>query len=204
MNELIRKKDSQRQALLAAIFEAVEGEAGPISYEVLERCASSLGLSHNEKESAFDWLKDKGRVEGYTAGSFKLTREGADEIEESLRNPDMPTEHFAPISLNIYGGTIGVIQNGSNNTANVVQNIAGGADELLKLIAQVRSQVMALEDHDRRSEAIELVDTLEGEAKSSAPKRALAKQCADGLKEYVYPAVPLLTLIAAMFAAISK
>ncbi|XYI02236.1 hypothetical protein ACMHYB_21645 [Sorangium sp. So ce1128] len=46
-------------------------------------------------------------------------------------------------------------------------------------------------------EAMELVDTLEEQTKSSSPKKGLIKQCGEGLKGLIAPIdiVPLITTI---------
>jgi hypothetical protein len=197
MKDLVRKKDSQRHALLRAVYEAAKGEVGHDTYETLYACGKKVGLSDEETTSAFDWLCDRGLMERFTSGSFTLTREGVDEMEESLRDPETPTEHFAPsMTLNISGGTIGVIQTGSHNTAHVAQQLnAGATSDVLSLIEQLRQGVRQAPT-DKHEEASTLVDAIEEEVKQPSKKSpALVKSYAGTLNQYMLAYAPVLSTI---------
>ncbi len=94
---------------------------------------------------------------------------------------------------NNFHGPVGVNQTGSNNTANVVQQVSD-TGELFRYIAQLRGHVEQLPD-DKRDEALEAVDALETQAKAEKPQKGLVKSYAGLLKEHVPTAILIIEAI---------
>lgn len=199
----IEKRDHNRHALLRAVYELADGEATDVDYSSMYKKGEELGMSHEETESAFSWLQDKGLLKGHTNTSFTLKREGVDEMEESLRDPAHRTEHFPPIAtfntINIHGGAVGSVQTGSHNVANVAQqfNTSAVAD-VLKLIEQLKGHLGEVQE-EHQQEATELVEAIEEQAKSSSPKASRVKSYAQALQGYMVPYIPLITEIVKHF-----
>jgi hypothetical protein len=185
MEDLVLKRQEQRYKLLRAFYDLVGSrtEAG-VSDQQMTECAARVRVAKDDAMLAWQWLKNEGLLQQRTPVRWMITHDGVREIEDSVTSPQEATTHFPPDVSNTYhtyniSGPVGAIQSGSNNTATFVQNVALGTDAV-NAMAQLRAAAES-RDGDDREEALELVDAIEEEAKASKPKKALIKQCGEGL-----------------------
>jgi hypothetical protein len=185
VENLVLKRQEQRYKLLRAFYEKVESRTDAfISQQQMAECAARVRVPHADADLAWQWLKDEGLLEQKTVINWSITHDGVREVEQSVSAPQEATDHFPADVSNAYhvyniSGPVGAIQSGSGNTATFVQNVAVGNDAL-NAMAQLRAAAEKLSGTDRE-EALELVDTIEHQAKVPKPKKALIRQCGEGL-----------------------
>lgn len=197
----IEKRKQHRFMLLQNLYTSLDGDfSAHVDRNELFTEMKAFGMTYNDAENAWSWLVDEGLCENISYSAVGITHAGVLEIESAHDRPNEPTNHFEPAVINPvfhFHGSVGAVQTGSHNIANVMQQVNEGVD-LLSLIGQLRAGTDRL-DGEAKSEAIELVDTLEEQAKSAQPRKALVKRCADGLKDHMTWLVPTIQLIYEIF-----
>lgn len=203
MDKIIEQRQGQRYALLRELFRVADGRVDVgITPEDLSGCAKNIGLAARDLDGAVHYLTNEGLLRRRTIiGTVSLTQDGVNEVEDSIRRPEESTGHFSESVIQYvtnnfqFNSAVGAVQTGANATSNVVQNLGAGEEVMVRL-AELRRIIEGI-DGDKRTDAMELVDTLEEQAKSSSPKKGLIRQCGEGLKGLVAPLdiVPLITTI---------
>jgi len=186
--------------MLRCLYEEVGGHARIPAHlaKVFEK-AVERGVPSGETRPAFDYLVAQRLAERVTmGGTIRITHAGVVEFEATVQRPHEATKHFEPTTIQNFNGPVGVVQTGSHNTANVVQQVSEAA-ELLRCIAQLRVEAEKLPKESERVDAIEVVDALEAEAKAEQPKKALVKSYAGHLKEYLPTMIPVIQMIIELF-----
>jgi hypothetical protein len=185
MEQLVLRRQEQRYKLLRAFYEAVNSRTEAVLLQQhLADVAKRVRVSQDDAELAWRWLKDEGLLESRGVLAWGITHAGVVEVEESVSSPQEATPHFPANVSNVYhtyhiGGSVGAIQSGADNTATFVQNVALGTDAV-NAMAQLRAAAEQRSGEDREA-AIELVDAIEEQSKAPRPKKALIKQCGEGL-----------------------
>ena len=202
MEQKLQKKFELRYQLLRFIYDEVDGQSDLYpSYSLLNDFCSKSRVAMEGTTAAFDWLANEGLVARFTNDSFHITHDGVREIEEASRRPAEGTEHFEPVVIsnvtNVYGGQVGSVQTGSQNTANVFQ-AAPVVDDILKLLAQLRAGVNQL-PQEHQGEATAMIEVLEEEAKQPKPRAALVRRCSEWLNTHMGTFVPMIQMIVELF-----
>lgn len=169
--ERVLQKDKNRYRILRKIYDVTDGnENGIVQFLELAR---QEGLTEDQANDAYDWLLGENLVETHgPRRNARITHLGKLEVEQSIKNPNVSTEHFRPqviqYFMQISGGVHSSnVAGGGSTIANSSANITEGASgsELVQILQQVRQRIQALPPDERR-EADELVDALEAEATS--------------------------------------
>lgn len=189
MDARLQEREKQRYLMLRKVYDATEGSVRTlVSFEEL---AQEAGLSTEDAQLAEEYLIGEGLIEGATLLHVTLTHRGMMEVESSMRHPSKPTEHFGPTTILNFHAPVGVVQNGSGNTANVSQSVSTnhGVIELVRQLHQHLPDVSP----EKKEEATELVKALEEEAASEKPAKGKVRVFVEGLKSLLgSPALPLL------------
>jgi len=184
MRDSIVEKDRMRYRLLRKVFEAANGSRCT-DVGIVDLIAQE-GQAHDAAEDALLYLIDEGLLEERSYGSVNLTHRGIVEVEQSREQPARPTPHFTLAVIQHFHGTVGAVQNASNSTAHVVQNIGLDVRVVLDLVSELRSNLPALPP-SARQEAGDLVEGLASEARAASPNvtrmRAFANMLAPIMKK---------------------
>jgi hypothetical protein len=97
--ELEREQmQSMALRLLAAVHEKTRNTGQPI---FVVECAPALGLSDDEVEAAWRYLRDKGLIETFNLDyTARINAYGTDLIEKAQQCPDQPTPGFGAVTYN--------------------------------------------------------------------------------------------------------
>lgn len=114
-----------------------------------------------------------------------LTHQGIKEIENSIRNPQTPTEHFSVPVIQTFNNTfnapIGAFQQGNQNVANVQQNFGSKTEEVINLLSELRNHI----SDERKQEGLDYIDGIEAEVISEKPSESRIRLFLNGLGETV-------------------
>lgn len=185
--ERVQEKQTRRYRVLRRLYDLTDGNEG--RGERFFDLADQEGLTREQAEEVLYYLKGEGLIRLMATGPIvAITHAGVVEVEDSIKDPQRPTEHFSASVIQYFNGAVGAVQNAANSTAHVTQAIGIDGAELMRLIEQLRPQLRPdLEDEQRR-EANELLDALEVEAKSSRPKGALLRAIGSRLPSFLMDA----------------
>ncbi|MDQ1610300.1 MAG: hypothetical protein QOG00_231 [Pyrinomonadaceae bacterium] len=165
------KRQALRYDLLKQLYEYVNGSQSTLVD--FFGFAAMQGVARNDADDVLDYLLEEGLLTRIAdEGLVTISHRGIVEIEHSLTRPDLPTEHFTTQVIQHFHGTVGAVQNAAHSTANVNQTIGTNTAEVISLLNELRQTFQAL-PQDKRSDALELVDGLEAEAK--ADSRSVAR-----------------------------
>jgi len=169
----VQKVQERRYQLLLELWKAAAGKQ-------LERVdflqvAANAGFDCDEAKQIYLFFKDEGFFEFRNQKwGVSLSHKAVVEIERSLTNPRVSTEHFSATVIQNFNAPVGAVQTGPNSTANVKQNFGASMAEIAELISQLRSQFETL-PHGPREEAIDVVDGLADELQQPAPSKGKVK-----------------------------
>jgi hypothetical protein len=198
MEDKIRKRDEQRYSLLRRIYEGIDSDIElKFDNDELKKWGRDVGLSWMETRIAFEWLVEEGLAEHITQANSGLTHEGRREVEQSLRDPDDGTEHFMPQVINNvtnFYAAVGAVQQGSNNVANVAQQINSPPGEVVKAFSTLRDAIDKLTGEEREG-ADAALEGLEDEAKAEKPKPGRVRAFASALNTYLTAYAPTINTL---------
>lgn len=167
---------TKRYQLIREIYKAVDGRAF-VDTEFTP-ITDFLGMDELEALDAhryFDaegFFANAGRMFGEEVVS--LSHAAIVEIERSITHPSLSTEHFSASVVQHFHASVGTVQTGNNNIANVTQNIGQNFSEILEQLAILKKQFGSLPSEERK-EAIEIIDALEVEVKCENPSKGKIK-----------------------------
>ncbi len=165
----VRERETRRFRVLRHLYES-SGSGNLYKTVSTDELQKTAGLSEEEWWSVFDYLVGEKLIAEAHSGAVTITARGVDEIEQAERRPDKATAHFSPQVTQIFHGAVGAVQTGSHSTAHITQNIGSDVADILKLLGELRQGFQSLPP-EPREEAVEIVDALEEEIKSVAPRR---------------------------------
>ena len=92
----LEQKKANRFKFLKFVYDKVDGSTSE-SVAVF-KTGEELGFDRKRTSNIVEYLCNEGLIE-YFAGSvdINITHYGVKEIEEALKNPEKPTEHFLPV-----------------------------------------------------------------------------------------------------------
>jgi hypothetical protein len=169
---------SKRFQFLQKLLEVTEGDelAAANSWQLGEE----LGFTLSETTAICEYLRMEGLVKNITHdGLIGITHRGIIEVETALSKPDESTTYFPALNYIHVEQMIGSqIQQGANQSSQVLTYNNNDIEARLKFVADLKSQ---LPDLELPSEAEEEVDsdisTIEYQVKSPRPKFAVIKEC---------------------------
>lgn len=177
LNSVILEKEKNRYKLLLSAYELyVETHHTWIQRGALKQRS---GLDTKSVDDSMNYLEEEGLLKVRTLegddGFSEITHRGIIEIESTVKNPNKATPHFqVPVIQQVtqhFHSTVGAVQTGSHNVANVNQNIGADLSEFLQLLQQVKDAIKQLPDA-QQAEAGELIQLIEEEAKSENTSQA--------------------------------
>lgn len=141
MTELEQVEDRQRARY--HVIKNVYDEAGDSITEGCDLSTAFEGAATDMEDGhgILEYLDEKGLLSDSTGGPYvALSHQGIVEIEESIMNPDAPTEHFKQGMVQYFYAAVGVVQNAQDSTAHVSQNNEGMSRMLNADQEKVRSR----------------------------------------------------------------
>lgn len=165
----LEDKRRRRLQFMKALYDKTDGRQ--LAMVDMWEVGDELGFSREDTEATTEYLVGEDLME-YAAlgGAISITHLGVREVEESMQNPESPTQHFPPIN---------VIQIGYMANSSIQQSSPGSVQVSLNDLAptatfveEVRAALedLGLEPGDRQALAAELT-TLESQLQSSRPRR---------------------------------
>jgi len=123
---LIEKGKARYQVLLEAYRSTKDNRLSPTNFDHLQ---SAAALSRHELEEALAYLEDEGLVEQNDLLVI-ITPKGVREVEQSISNPQRPTEHFQPAVIQYFHAPIygGVQAGGQGNVQSISVRIESPLD----------------------------------------------------------------------------
>lgn len=162
---LVRDREALRYRVLRRLYDMSGGDVdrGVPYYKLQE----AEGLDERRWWAVHDYLKAEGLIRERT--HIEITERGVDEIERSERSPQLPTEHFSPVVIQHFYGSVGAVQSGNHSTARVTQH-HNPSTVLLRLVEQLGQAVGAVAEKPSRGEALEQLEMLKEEALLERPR----------------------------------
>lgn len=169
------EKRSRRLLFMRRLYDVTNGSK--LGRADMWELGEEFGWSRDDVQNVVEYLEGEGLLE-YAAmgGVIAITHFGVVEVEQSLSDPEAPTEHFPP-SINVihvekmYGsqiqqGTVDSVQEG-----NFLPQ--GMEDSLRNLLSSLRRDLSEIElGKDDRSELETELATAELQLESGRPKRS--------------------------------
>jgi hypothetical protein len=185
MNEnqqIVQQKIKRRYQLLIALWEKAKGsELNEINFLQVAR---GEGFDEEEAAEHYSYFESEGFFRsGIFAWGICLSHQAIVEIENSFNNPQKSTEHFPSTVIQHFNAPVGAILNGSNNVANVNQNVGQNFSEILEQLAILRNQFQSLAIEERE-EAIEVIDAIVVEVQSENPSKGKIKSFLLATKDF--------------------
>jgi hypothetical protein len=172
--QVIQEKQSRRYLMLLKLWEAVGGrEHKNVDYMEV---AEAAGFSKEEAKEIYVYLMNERFFENrIVQWGVSLSHAAIAEIEQSKTNPNRDSEHFSSTVIQYhFNAPVGSVHTAAHSTSNVTQNFGANASEVLNLIRELRQSLQSFPS-DQRGEALEVVDALEEEVQSSAPRKGRIK-----------------------------
>jgi hypothetical protein len=170
-------RERQRYELLFAIYAAAEGDSG--KFVPFDAVASHGGGSRVEACLALDYLIGEGLVVVRGSGpTVSITHRGIVEVEQSLRMPSAPTDHFASTTIMHFHGHVGAVQTGARSVANVLQDDRD--PDSVTALQELRDQVALLPTANRTAVQA-LVESIASNVAGLDERRALVSTAFDDL-----------------------
>lgn len=193
MNQRLEEKKQHRLIALETIYDLMDGRTdGACDSDEFFAKLETLGVSRNDTEAAMTWLSNEGLAKWVASGLIGITHAGVREVEGARDNPTAGTKHFASTVIhnvnNNFYGTVGGFQQGSNNSMHVAQQFNAPA-AIADHFAAIRREVDKL-PAEKKTDAIELVDAMEAEAKKPEPKHVIFASYATALATLVSSVAP--------------
>jgi len=183
--EDLNRREQIRYHLLRRAHE-LTGGARDCSFNFMQ-LGQEAGFSPEETRLAMQYLIGEGLLKPRTlAGAVSITHQGVVEIENSIRKPNDPTDHFDPptftmVNNNTFNAPVGAVQHGAGSVANVTQNVSTNVSNDVKvLLTQLRDQVDQ-SPSETRDEATSMIGELEQEAGSATPTKWKVRALLAGL-----------------------
>ena len=146
---------------------------------------AELGFSRSETDRIDEYLTGEGLTTHVALGGLLgITHQGILEVEAALAKPDEPTSYFPPVNIIHVEQMIGSqIQQGTNQSSQVLTYNANDIEAILKFVADLKSQLSELKlDADTQAEVQADIETIETQIKSPRPKYAIIKECLASLR----------------------
>jgi DNA-binding transcriptional MocR family regulator len=182
VDESLTRKKEVRDTILQEIYQQTKGDKSKVAIIF----SDDLGINPDEMSRAIEYLKNEHLIERKIAlvnsiqslrpdipvsdvqtkvRSVYITHAGIKKVEEFVKEPEKPT---SPV-VNNFNASVGAVQIGNHNTANVTQNNGLDFSEARRLIEAIRQSAASLPE-EQHAEAIEHVEYFEAEIISTNPE----------------------------------
>lgn len=204
----LESKQQNRYLLLRKLYERSGGsERVNINFFSL---AKEEGLSKEDAQDIYDYLwKEELIGDRRAGGGVAISHRGIIEIEQSISNPQRPTEHFAPTVVQTFNAPIfgGIQTGGQHNVQNNTISIDPSFDDALaKLTVLLQGATLPDIHKEEAIIALQRVHQLAQKEKSSEviklakDKLDIVKNVIDTGKGLAEIAAPYLQAIVAYFS----
>jgi hypothetical protein len=201
--ERLKRRNENRYRFLRGMYDATGGSSA--AFVNMWELGGELGLSREDTNDAESYLQDEGLVKAMTlGGGISITHRGIQEVESSIQRPNRPTAHFSTEVINHYTTTYNgpvINQSGTHNVANVVHNVGVTGSQVAALVSEIRQLVAGLQP-EQRQDALDMVQVIEAEAQSPAPRKGMLRTALKGLTELAKDAAALAVPLASLAQAI--
>lgn len=127
-SELVLRRQAKRYEFLRFVF--VESGASEMTYVDNDKIKKELVLTHEEFTDISQYLRGEYLLGTATLPTTVLSHRGIVEMEASILNPQLSTEHFASVVIQTFNGPIyGGVQTGGQDNIQVVSIDQGEDDE---------------------------------------------------------------------------
>ncbi len=164
----IRRK---RFLFLQKLYEVTDGSE--LESVNLYELGDELGFERRETDRIDDYLRGEGLIEATgLGGTIGITHRGIVEVEAAITSPDEPTTYFPPFNIIHVEQMIGSqIQQGTNQSSQVLTYSANDLEAILKIANEVRSRLADLDlSTEARAEAEFDVSTIEDSNQVPTPE----------------------------------
>jgi hypothetical protein len=179
----IEEARRKRFQFLKRLYEVTEGNR-LVSVNLWE-LGEELGFSRSETDRIDEFLNGEGLIKHIAmGGTVSITHQGVVEVENALSKPDEPTTYFPPVNYIHVQNMIGSqIQQGTNQSSQVLTYNNNDIDSILKFVADLKSQLPELKlNAEVQAEVESDISTIESQAKSPRPKFAVIKECLSSVR----------------------
>jgi hypothetical protein len=172
----IEEKRAQRWKFMRVLYEATGGDTfKTLNMRVL---GDETQLSEQETGTLVEYLVHENLVEWAAMGGvIRLAHRGVVEVEESLSTPTRATQHFPPVVniLNVQTMVGSQIQQGTSESSQSISKVeVGELNAVRRFIAAIRGAEAQLELSPEAMRDLDAeLSTLEGQMRSSSPKRSV-------------------------------
>lgn len=145
---------------------------------------AELGLSSSEIDRILDFLSSEGLI-GFDIRDFNcIMHKGIVQVETALSKPDEPTSYFPPINyIHVEQMICSQIQQGSNQSSQVLTYSANDFEAILKFVADLKNQLSELKlNAETQAEVESDLASIETQIKSPHPKSTIIKECLMSLR----------------------
>jgi hypothetical protein len=205
--ETLEQRQKLRYKILRTMFdETVEVSNDPTRQLFSPRSISSgLQLPVEETLTAMQYLageyliEERAQVHGRYDSRYRISHQGIVEIERSIENPEVRTEHFMLNVVQHFNAPVGSVQNAPNSAAQVIQNNNMGASlsEVFSLIEEIQAEALLKLPSEKQQEAKDELQVLKNEVASEKnPKRL--KTIWKGLQSGVLGTIDVATKLAVL------
>lgn len=185
---------SKALQLLKVLYDATRSKTEPVFIEEM-----NTGLSQEEAQAAWRYLKDRGLIDTFNIPyTARINGTGIDAIEGAQRRPDLPSANFPSVSYNIVYNTmhVGTMSNSPVQQAGVhseqSQSVTYGAQELSDLQRLVTELTLHLEelaiDSRQKQKANALIATLKAQL-TDEPDSVIVRQAGRTLRNITEGAI---------------
>lgn len=179
----LEERQAHRLQYLRAVYDASDGVAG--RFLRFNDIGEELGFDEKHAEDVADYLAAEGLIKWTAMGIIELTHWGLKEVEQSLSDPEKPTEHFpafvvAQNYMHVETMTGSQVQQG---TVGSTQISAAARVELEALVADLRQAFAELELPDEQHDEFEAdLATVETQLASPHPKPGVIHECLTSIR----------------------
>jgi hypothetical protein len=185
---------SKALRLLQALYDATRNQTEPAIVHML-----NTGLSEQESQAAWRYLKDRGLIETFSIPyTARINAAGIDAIEGAKRRPDQPSANFPSVSYNIVYNTMHVgtmnnspVQQGGVNSAQnqTITYSPQDLGDLYRLISELAPHLNELSlDEKQLKKAQAQIATIKAQL-SDEPDPVILKQAGRTLRNVIEGAV---------------
>lgn len=179
-NKELIEKDKKRYEVLRWIYDEFHRTKNYfVSIEkLINNTLDSQQKREREKELSeiSDYLDGEGLITQQSDNGLfiRLEHRGIVEVENSIRNPQKPTEHFSVQVIQNFNAPVGSVQTGNQSIANVTQNLGAEISDITALLKELRHHIID-DSPERQKVGIELLEGLETEVQSPNQRQSRIK-----------------------------
>lgn len=173
-------KKANRALFMSRLYDITDGHTlTAVDHDVL---VAGMQLSEDQEQELVDYLLREALIEILGMGSpipVTITHRGVVEVEQSMEQPELATEHFPPAAtvLTIHGNVVGSnIAQASPHASQTLTYTAEQRQELTEALEQVRALLdVGLPSLDHEQILRSDVQTIEAQLTSPRPNAVIVR-----------------------------